>query len=129
MMNREMPIGAAIALLKKEIADRQSALSVLEALVAQGVQAGPSTTASGTAQRARRGGKKLSVGKASVEILRAAGRPMHGGRELIPALEAQGYRIKHKGAGMATTLLRTGEIERTSPGTFAFKGGNAAASH
>jgi len=34
MFSREMSIGAAIAALKKEIADRQAAAAILEALIA-----------------------------------------------------------------------------------------------
>jgi hypothetical protein len=49
---------------------------------------------------------------------------MHGLREIIPALESQGYRLKHR-AGLATTLMRSGVVERTAPGTFAVKGGAA----
>jgi hypothetical protein len=126
-MRADMPIATVIAILKKEIADRQAALSVLEGLVAPGTPgvSPVATPTNGTGVRGKRGGKKLAIGKAAVEILRSAGRPMHGLREVMPALEAQGYKIKHK-AGLATTLLRTGEVERTAPGTFAFKGGNAA---
>jgi hypothetical protein len=51
---------------------------------------------------------------------------MHGGRELVPALEAQGHKVNNPN-GLATTILRTGEVERTSPGTFAYKGGGKAA--
>lgn len=127
-LSREMPIGAAIALLKKEIADRQSALFILEGLVAQGIQTAPvaAATANGLNTRGRKGKGKLSLAKAGVEILRAAGRPMHGGRELVPALEAQGYKVKHPN-GLATTLMRTGEVKRTDPGTFAYKEGAEAA--
>jgi hypothetical protein len=124
-MRAEMPIATAIAILKKEIADKQAALSVLEGLVTQGAPSINAPSANGVTVRARRGGKKLAIGKAAVEILKTAGRPMHGIREVMPALEAQGYKIKHK-AGLATTLLRTGEVERTAPGTFAFKGGSAS---
>ena len=122
-----MPIGAAIAHLKKEIADRQSALFVLEALVAQGVHIAPGATivSNGVPARGRRG-KKMSLAQAGVAILQAAGRPMHGGRELVPALEAQGHKVKHPN-GLATTLMRTKQVERTSPGTFAFKEGGATA--
>jgi hypothetical protein len=124
-MHSETPIGAAIALLKKEIAEKQAALNVLEGLVTQDSSGGARPPSNGAASRARRG-KKTTVGKAAVEILRASARPMHGIREIIPALESDGYKVKHK-AGLATTLLRTGEIERTAPGTFAFKGGGSAA--
>lgn len=63
-------------------------------------------------------GKKPSIAIASVRILREAGRPMHGVHELVPALAARGFRIKY-GSGLGTLLLRTGEIERTAPGTYA----------
>ena len=61
-----------------------------------------------------------------MEILREAGRPMHGLTELLPALEARGIKVKHT-AGLATILMRTGMVERTAPGTFAVKGGTAGA--
>jgi hypothetical protein len=38
--------------------------------------------------------------------------------------QAQGYKLKHK-AGLATTLMRSGDVERTAPGTFMAKGGAA----
>ena len=120
-MRTDMPIGTAIAMLKKEIAEKQAALSVLETLVANGSNA----AAQGTGPRPRRGRPTQSVGAAAVDILKATGRPMHGLREILPALLDQGYKIKHR-AGLATTLLRTGEIERTAPGTFAVKGGAAS---
>ncbi len=129
-MNAQTPIGVAITLLRKEIDERKTALSILEALVAQGVTALPAVAnGAGPASRGgrRRGGRggKQTVGQAAVAIMRAAGRPLHGLREIIPALEAQGYKISHR-AGLATTLLRTGEVVRTSPGTFAVKGGAAS---
>jgi hypothetical protein len=123
-LNQDMPIGSAIALLKKEIDDRQRALTALEAMVSQSAGRGAVAQVNGHAPRAAptsgRGGKRPKIGEAAVEILRAAGRPMHGLREVLPALEAQGYKISHR-AGLATMLLRTKRVVRTAPGTFALK--------
>lgn len=101
-MNRETSVGELLATLKTEIAERQQLVDALEARV------GPEV-------RGSRG-----MGAAAVEILRAAGRPMHGIRDILPALEAQGYRLPSK-AGFATTLMRTGQIVRVAPGTFAYE--------
>ena len=98
-MNRNTPIGDFVSLLKREIADRQALLATLEPLLTPPPRSG--------------------VGRAAVEILREAGRPMHGLREIVPALEAKGFEFKTQ-AGFATTLLRTGYIRRTAPGTFAY---------
>lgn len=121
-------IGSVIALLRKEIAERQTALYMLEALIAGGTSPAsaangvplpplPVAAASGPQRRKR---PTQSIARAAVELLRATGRPMHGLREIIPALEAQGYKFKHK-TGLATTLMRTGKVDRTAPGTFALK--------
>jgi hypothetical protein len=113
-----MPLSSAIALLEKEIAEKQAALAALKALYARGTP--PIELPRG------RGGKKPSIATAAIAILKAAGRPMHGQRELLPALEAQGIKIKHP-AGLPTILLRTKRVERTSRGTYAFKGGDEPA--
>jgi hypothetical protein len=130
-LNPGTTIAAAIAAMQKEREALGTAISVLQALVANGVSPSTAVGVSGgvvvpftAGRRARRGGRKPSIAQASIDILRAAGRPLHGLRELIPELEAQGVRIKHK-SGLATTLMRTGEVERTAPGTFRFKGGAA----
>jgi hypothetical protein len=130
----ETPIGVTLTLLRKERDERNTAIAILEALIAQGVSpsspvnvAGvtPITTV-GVGGKKYRAGKKgrQSVASAALAILRAAGRPMHGLREIVPALEAQGYKLKHK-AVLATTLMRSGDVERTAPGTFMAKGGAA----
>jgi len=129
----ETPIGVTLTLLRKERDERNTAIAILEALIAQGVSpSSPVTVAGVTPVITTVGGKKYRAGKkgrasvasAALAILRAAGRPMHGLREIVPALEAQGYKLKHK-AGLATTLMRSGDVERTSPGTFMAKGGAA----
>ena len=53
MLHKNMPIGAAIATLKREVADRQSALAILEALVAPSGQ--PAPTAKGATRGRRKG--------------------------------------------------------------------------
>ena len=124
----DMTVGALAATIRKEIEERKTFLAMLDAVMAQGVS--PSTPYTGssavpiTSAERRRGGKKPSVAAASLEILREVGRPMHGLRELLPAVEARGLKVKHK-AGYATTLMRTGQIDRVAPGTFALKGGAA----
>lgn len=107
-MNDKTPLGTAVAVLRSEIAAKQTLLAGLEAMIA-----GPSPRAG---PRKRRSG----IGAAAAEILRQTARPMHGLRELIPALEAQGHVIASR-AGFATLLLRNSEIERRAPGTFALK--------
>lgn len=133
-LNPEMTLTAGIAAMEKEREALGTAISMLRALIASGVSPGTVVgTSNGVVvpitpgKRPRRGGKKPSIAAASLEILRQAGRPMHGLRELLPALEAMGLKVKHK-AGLATILMRTGEVVRTSPGTFAMKGGAANAS-
>jgi hypothetical protein len=101
-MEREMTVRDFLALLRGEIAERQKLVTEMEARIA------PSP------------GRKSGQTAAAVEILRTAGRPMHGLQELLPALEAQGYVIGSR-AGFGTGLLRTGQIVRTAPGTFAYK--------
>jgi hypothetical protein len=128
----EMTVGALAASVRKEIEERQAFLAMLEGVMANGVSPStpfPNGAANGVQAggRPRRGGKKQSIAVASLEILRQAGRPLHGLRELLPQLEAQGLKVKHK-AGLATVLMRTGQVERTAPGTFALKGGAARAS-
>ncbi len=122
MLHKNMPIGAAIAALKREVADRQSALAILEALLAPSGQSAPTTT-NGTTRRRRKGKRRGGSARLAVEIIRAAGRPMHGLTEIIPALEARGLKFKNP-SGLATALMRTGEIERTAPGTFGLKDGS-----
>jgi hypothetical protein len=125
-----LTLKAAIASMQKEREALGTAIAMLQALIATGVSASSPfngsalhNTAPVSGKRARRGGKKPSIAHASIEILREAGRPMHGLREIIPALAARGVKVKQK-ASLATILLRTGEIERTSPGTYGLKGGN-----
>lgn len=114
-MNEQTPIGSAIAQLKREIAERQSALAILQALV----EKVPAPTANGHPPRGHPP-RETGLVRAAVAVLKAAGRPMHGVSEVIPALEAQGYRVKHR-SGFSSLLLRTGEVLRTAPGTFAYR--------
>ena len=129
----DVTIGVLAAALQKEIDEKTSFLAMLKAVMAQGVSPATPYGAGGgggsvvpITSGKRRRGKKPTIAAASLEILRAAGRPLHGLREILPALEAQGIKIKHK-AGLATVLMRTGEVDRTSPGTFAVRGGAASA--
>jgi hypothetical protein len=99
-MDRTTPIGDVLSLLKREIAERQAIVAKLESLLTP-------------MPRTRTG-----VGEAAAEILRAVGRPMHGLREILPALEERGFIFKTR-QGFGTMLIRTGRIRRVAPGTFA----------
>jgi hypothetical protein len=102
-MNRDMTVGDLVSLLKREIAERQNLIRELEA------RARPSS-----APGRPRGG----IATTAIDVLRDAGRPMHGLSELLPAIEARGVHIASR-AGFATSLLRTDKITRTAPGTYA----------
>jgi hypothetical protein len=67
----------------------------------------PPASAVNAATHARTG---QSVATAAITILEAAQRPLHGLTEVVPALEAAGYRVSRN--GLATTLLRTGRRRR-----------------
>jgi hypothetical protein len=119
-----MPIGAAIGQLKREIAERQAALVVLETLVEKGVSSVP---ASASSQPVKRGRPRLGAAgstavDAAVIIVREAGRPMHGLSEILPELERRGHHYSHR-ASLASSLLKSGKFVRTAPGTFGLKGG------
>ena len=111
-MNRETTIGDFVSLLKREIEERQTIIAALEARLGSepAIPAAP----------APRGKRSAGIGAAAVKILREVGRPMHGLGEILPALEARGFTVAHR-AGFATTLMRTGEIDRVAPGTYAAK--------
>lgn len=109
-MDRNMTVGDLVSLLRREIEQRQSLLAELESRI----DAAPVT-------------RKKGAGVAAVEILRAAGRPMHGLGEILPQLQTSGYELASK-AGFATLLLRTGQVRRTAPGTFVYAPGDAAGS-
>ena len=115
MLTREMSVAAAIAQLKKEVADRQAAAAILEALVTH--RALP--TSGIDSPPAEREGQRPSVAEAAVQILRTAGRAMHGSSELLPMLMADGYQIRANSLGSA--ILRTGQVVRTARGVFAFR--------
>jgi hypothetical protein len=107
-MNRETSVGDLLSQLKREIADRQRMVDEIATRLVD-------------EPKPRRGGYTA----AAVEVLRAAGRPMHALREVIPAIEAKGFAIGTR-AGFATALLRTGKIVRTAPGTFAYQANTTA---
>ena len=110
-MTRDMTVGDLVSLLKREIADRQRLVDDLEARVAP-KPTGPRVP------------RKTSVASATAEILRETGRPMHGLDEIFPELSRRGLAPRSR-AGFATTLLRTGEIVRTAPGTYALRDAGA----
>jgi hypothetical protein len=105
-----MSIDTEIAFLERESADEQRRLAALRAC-----------------QRARLpshrrvpGTGRLSFARAAIEVLKVTGRPVHGTRELLPVLEVLGYTLKHR-SGLPTVLMRTGQVERVAPGTFALR--------
>jgi hypothetical protein len=108
-MDRETTIGDFVSLLKQEIAERQKLVDELESRVGKEPRA---TSRSG-------------LGAEAIEILRAAGRPMHGLHELLPELERRGYTMRSRG-NLAGALLSTKRITRTAPGTFALKPNGSA---
>ena len=91
-MDRNMTVGDLVSLLRREIEQRQSLLAELESRL----DAAPAV-------------RRKGAGLAAVEILRAAGRPMHGLGEILPALQTEGYELNSR-AGFATLLLRTGKV-------------------
>src|SRR5579884_4313785 len=102
-MDRDMSVGDLVSLLKQEIAERQKLVEQLRARL------GETSTP-----------RKSGVAAEAVEILRSAGRPMHGLREILPELQRRGF-VPGSRAGFATALLRTGNVIRTAPGTFAYR--------
>lgn len=120
-MNKNATVDDLLQLLDRKIEDYRHLKFAVEAIVHPGkrptnpsLPPTPPASAVNAATHARTG---QSVGSAALAILRAANRPMHGLSELVPALERQGYRVSRH--GLATTLLRTGQVVRTGRGTFA----------
>jgi hypothetical protein len=119
-MNRNTTIGDALKYLDQNIERFRSARFMLEALIHgpddPGKPPTPPASAVNAAVRVRTG---LSVANAAIDILRAANRPMHALAEIVPALQAAGYKVHPH--GLATTLLRTGQVVRVARGTFALR--------
>jgi hypothetical protein len=129
MVNKNMTIAAAISALKKEAAERLSAASILEAVTASGVsEVGVSEPAPASNDGRRRTRRKRGegAGRVAVEIIRNAGRPLHGLTEIVPALEARG--IKIRSSGLPTCIMRTGQAIRVAPGTYGLKNGTGGPS-
>ena len=65
---------------------------------------------------------KLTIGGAAREILRQAGKPLHGVRDIYPQLVQRG--IKTNKNGLQTILGRTPNIRKVdgSPNTWAYEG-------
>jgi hypothetical protein len=103
-MDSELTVKALVCLLKREIEERRALVAALEARVGE------------APQPARRTG----VSAAAVEILREVGRPMHGLGEILPMLKARGFDVS-KRAGFASVVMRSGQVVRTAPGTYALK--------
>jgi len=112
-MNRGMSVSGVMLVLERDIAKKTALLKALVAIVPQAKTRKRAAKQSVTP-------KRPSLGVAVVDILRAAHRPMHGLREILPALESRGYRVTDR-PGLATTILRRPEVERTAPGTYAVR--------
>src|ERR1700723_434599 len=106
-MDREMTVQALMCLLEREIEERRALIGALKARMGDGPQ--PTRTM-----------RRMGIGAAAVDVLREAGRPMHGLHEILPALKGRGFDVGRRG-GFASVVLRTGQIERTAPGTYALK--------
>lgn len=117
-------IGVTMTMLRRELDERRTMLSMLEAITGRGaaplITAPDAPTATRPSRRHHDG--RPSIAAAAEAILRSANRPMHGLREILPLLEAQGYHLAHR-ASLAGTLTRGRRIVRTAPGTFAVAGG------
>lgn len=109
-MNRDTSVGEFLDQLRREVDDRQLLIYALSERLDEPTKS-PATTEAPT---------RVGVAQAAADILREAGRPMHGLHEILPALRARGFAPKSR-AGFATLLLRTGKIIRTAPGTYAYK--------
>jgi hypothetical protein len=87
----DVTIGVLATALQKEIDEKTTFLAMLKAVMAQGVSPSTPYGAGGggsvvpITSGKRRRGKKPTIAAASLEILRAAGRPLHGLREILPA--------------------------------------------
>jgi hypothetical protein len=122
-------LGAAKAKIRRQVEDLQRLLIQLEAMTASS----PSTTSTTSTTKQRKQGfpsgtptsastlRNRGIGQAALEVLRQAGRPMHGLREVLPIIEQQGFHVRSR-SGFATLLVRTGQVVRVAPGTFAFRG-------
>lgn len=109
-MDRDTTVREFVCALKREIEERRTLIAALEARVGSDEKPEPASP------RVCRTGMTSAV----LDILREAGRPMHALNEVIPALEARGFTVRSKG-GFATLMLRTGQVVRTAPGTYALK--------
>jgi hypothetical protein len=124
VFNSSTSLGSMIGVLEREVEEKTKALFILKAFLAQPVTASTETPATSRIRTAR-GANTHSAAKTAVEILREAGRPLHGLREIVPALMARGYSISP--AGLPSALIRFPEVVRVAPGTFAYQGGGEAA--
>jgi hypothetical protein len=115
-MNDRTTLAEAKAAYREQIATATRALHLLEAITTAPLPRGAMP-----APRVPRPERRLSVARAAIEMLARAQRPLHGMTEIVPHLQAEGYNVHAH--GLATTLLRTGLVERVSRGTFALKPG------
>ena len=122
-MNKNNTIGDALRYLDQNIEKFRGLKFALEALIHPGQGPAdpnrpptPPASAVNAAAYARTG---LGVATAAVAILEAAERPLHGLTEIVPALEAAGYRVSRH--ALATTLLRNARIVRVGRGTYALR--------
>jgi len=116
-MDSTTTIGDAITLLEREIEDRRRALSVLKAMVglspSQLPLTGTNKPANGSASR-----KAVTVGGAAVEILQAAGRPLHAMRELLPLIQERGIKVSK--TTLPTALSRQKALKKVEAGVWTY---------
>ena len=122
-MNRNTTLGELLKYLDAQIEAHRRAKFAIEALLHPpsgptdpDLPPTPPASAVNAATLARTG---RSVGAAAISVLEVARRPMHGLSEIVPELEAAGYRVSR--GGLTTTLLRTGRIVRVGRGIYALR--------
>jgi hypothetical protein len=108
-MDSELTVKALVCQLKREIEERRTLLAGLEARCGEEPETQQPTPA-----------RRTGMTAAAVEVLREVGRPMHGLGEILPALKARGFDVS-KRAGFASVIMRSGQVVRVAPGTYALK--------
>jgi len=121
-MDSTTPIGEVIAALEREIEDKRRTLATLKALLVGAprevriTENGPVIAVLGGNAGAH---KVMTVGGAAVEILRDAGRPLHGLRELLPMLQERGVKVDKN--TLPTALGRQTVLKKVEPGVWAYR--------
>jgi hypothetical protein len=130
-MNPNMTVRDAIAQLEAEIQEKNTLLAALRAAVDNGTPS-PVTRVFKLPRPPKRNHKKpaaapispggslksMTVAAAATQVLKEAGRPMHGRRELLPALLHRGVKVDE--TTLPVAAKRSKNIERTAPGTYRY---------